>query len=92
MYIEVVIAFRNEWSRQEDIKLMSLHLEFHKEWAKIARAFPGRTQHQIKNRFFSVLAKRSQVKREIIRQIVSKNQQFLLVYETLNCLKEKTES
>lgn len=70
---------------------MSLHLEVHKEWSKISRSFPGRTQHQIKNRFFRVLGNNSNLKKEIIRQIVSRNQQFLLVYETLNCLREKME-
>lgn len=70
---------------------MTLNLEFHKEWAKIARSFPGRTQHQIKNRFFVLLAKKTNLNREIIRKIVNKNQHFMLVYETLNNLRENKE-
>ena len=70
---------------------MSLNLELHKEWSKIAKSFPGRTQHQIKNRFFALLTKKTNLNREIIRQIVNKNQHFRLVYDTLNSLRENNE-
>lgn len=70
---------------------MSLNLEYHKEWAKIARFFKGRTQHQIKNSFFCLLAKNTNLPRNVIRQMVKENQYFMIVYDTLSSLKEKNE-
>ena len=70
---------------------MSLNLEYHKEWAKIARSFKGRTQHQIKNRFFCLLAKNTNLPRNVIRQMVNENQHFMIVYDTLSSLKEKIQ-
>ena len=70
---------------------MSLNLEYPKEWAKIARSFKGRTQHQIKNRFFCLLTKNSGFNRKVIRQIVNKDQHFMLVYDILTMLKDENE-
>lgn len=80
---------RNIWTIQDDIKLMSLNLEFPKEWAKISRSFAGRTQHQIKNRVIGLLAKTMKLNRELIRIIVNKDQHFMFVYDTLSQLKEE---
>lgn len=71
---------------------MSLNLEYPKEWAKIARSFKGRTQHQIKNRFFCLLIKNSNFNRKVIHQIVNKDQHFMLVYDILTMLKETNEA
>ena len=68
---------------------MSLNLEYPKEWAKMARSFKGRTQHQAKNRFFCLLIKNSDFNRKVIHQIVNNDQHFMLVFDILNMLKEK---
>lgn len=44
-----------------------------KHWAKIARKFPGRTQHQIKNRSFAVLIKECSFSREDLKNFSKKN-------------------
>ena len=51
-------------------------LEFQKNpksWAKISRKFPGRTQHQIKNRYFAVLAKECGFSREKLKDFTKRN-------------------
>ena len=58
-----------------------------KEWAKIARNFPGRTQHQIKNRFIRVLCKELSIKRCKICDLMNKYSITPLTYQTLNSLK-----
>ena len=63
-----------------------------KEWAKIARIFPGRTQHQIKNRFIRVLSKELNLKREKISYFLKNNTTTQLIYETLKSLKFKKQA
>ncbi len=60
-----------------------------KEWAKIARNFPGRTQHQIKNRFIRVLSKELCIRRNKISDLMKKYSIVDLTYQTLNSLKFK---
>ncbi len=66
-------------------------LKFPKEWAKIARNFRGRTQHQIKNRFISVLSKELCLKRKKISDSIKINSIVEFVYETLKSLKFKKQ-
>ena len=64
---------RTSWILEDDIQLM---LEFQKTpklWSKISRKFPGRTQHQIKNRYFSVLAKECGFSRKNLRDFTQRN-------------------
>lgn len=62
-----------------------------KKWAIIARDFPGRTQHDIKNRFIHVLNLELGLKREKIRSLLKNNIVLGYIYETVNILKnEKT--
>lgn len=44
-----------------------------KKWAKISRKFPGRTQHQIKNRYFAILAKECGFSRQNLRDFTKRN-------------------
>ncbi len=62
-----------------------------KEWAKIARNFPGRTQHQIKNRFIRVLSKELELKRKKINDLMKINSIVVLVFDTLKSLKSKKQ-
>ena len=60
-----------------------------KKWAKISRIFFGRTQHQIKNRFISLLSKGTGLTREKIRKLINKNQLNSLISRILEELREK---
>lgn len=70
-----------------------------KQWSKIARKFPGRTQHHIKNRFISLMVKEVSCKAEKIRKMIKKNTIKTIINETLQSLnlkanesvKQKTE-
>ena len=60
-----------------------------KKWSLIARQFPGRNQHQIKNRFICVLNKELRLKREKIRSLLIENQIWPYIYEVLAGLNMK---
>ena len=49
------IKNNNYWSIEEDEKIVSLCHQYGKKWAKIAKHLPGRSECQIKNRFYQVL-------------------------------------
>lgn len=48
---------KDEWTLEEDLKLIELLNRYGKEWKIIERSFEGRTQNQIKNRYFGRLKK-----------------------------------
>ena len=68
---------------------MTENLKNPKEWAQISRMFPGRTQHQIKNRFICLLAKTSGLSREKIRISINQNLFFGLIYHALEMFKDE---
>lgn len=55
------------------MKLLQEFIQNNKQWAKLARIFPGRTQHQIKNRFFALLTKELALSREKLKDLTQKN-------------------
>ena len=84
---------RNAWNLVEDIKLIQEFLQNTKQWAKITRKFPGRTQHQIKNRYFAVLTKELGFSREKIGDFSKRNclsEVSLLALDSLSAKKEGT--
>ena len=72
---------------EDDIKLMEESLLKTKKWATIAKEFPGRTQHHIKNRFISVMCVKLGLTREKIRSSFKNNLVIGSVYEILSILK-----
>ena len=48
---------KDTWGEKEEKLLFELYLKFGSKWAKIKKFFEGRTENQIKNRFFSTLRK-----------------------------------
>jgi len=47
-----------DWSAEEDERLISLLREVGNRWSLIATHLPGRTEGQVKNRFYSCIKKR----------------------------------
>ena len=58
-------------------------LSFSRKWAKLAKYFPGRTQHNIKNRFISIMVKFLKVSRKKLAEMM-KNQN--LEEKIMSCL------
>ena len=48
---------KDEWTLDEDLLLVNLLNNNGKDWKMIEEHFPGRTQNQIKNRYFGRLKK-----------------------------------
>jgi hypothetical protein len=49
---------REQWTDEEDQKLIQLHGQFGNRWTAIARLMPGRTDNNVKNRWNSSLRRR----------------------------------
>ena len=62
-----------------------------KKWAELARKLPGRTQHQIKNRFFSLMRKELLLSYEKIRDLTKKNRLVSAAKMVLESLKAKNQ-
>ena len=48
---------KDEWTLQEDLKLVECLNKYGKDWKEIEESLQGRTQNQIKNRYFGRLKK-----------------------------------
>lgn len=46
---------RTEWSEEEDGLLFNLYEQFGTAWSRIAKYFKGRTENNVKNRFYSTV-------------------------------------
>lgn len=49
---------RGDWTPEEDKLLLTLYYQLGHKWSKIATYLPGRTEGQVKNRFYSHIKKR----------------------------------
>lgn len=49
---------RGEWTNEEDRILLSCYYQIGHKWSKIATYLPGRTEGQVKNRFYSHIKKK----------------------------------
>ena len=47
---------RGKWSREDDVKIIEFVIENGTKWSKLAKKILNRTEHNIKNRFFSILS------------------------------------
>lgn len=51
-----------DWTAEEDVRLMGLHTTLGNKWSLIAKQIPGRSSIQVKNRYNNVLSKQAQEK------------------------------
>jgi hypothetical protein len=54
---------KGQWSAEEDELVLQKHMEIGNKWSEIAKLLPGRTENQVKNRFYS-LKKKSEKEEE----------------------------
>lgn len=72
---------------EEDIKIFEECLLFPRKWAFIAKKLRGRNQHQVKNRFVSVLAKELCLKRKEAIEMLLDEKLMPLTRNALESLK-----
>ena len=49
---------KGDWTPQEDQHILSLYYQFGHKWSKISSFVPGRTEGQVKNRFYAHIKKK----------------------------------
>ena len=78
---------KTEWTDADDLLLMELAMKYDRKWAKISHHFPGRTQHSVKNRYLSLIAREYKISRKKLSPnlICSK----FLLQNTLTNLKKR---
>lgn len=81
------LSHRKCWALSDDIKILEESLESPKMWALIAKKLPGRNQHQIKNRFISLLSKDACLPRTKIIEILKERELIPMSMKTLENLK-----
>ena len=53
-----------EWSIEEELRLVAYINEYGKDWSRVEELLPGRSLHQIKNRYYGRLKRLSDRKRQ----------------------------
>lgn len=46
---------KTKWTEEEEFKLFEIHKIYGNKWKEISQELPGRTDNDIKNRFYSTL-------------------------------------
>lgn len=47
---------RGDWKKEEDVNILFFVQQNGTKWSRLAKLFPERTEHNLKNRFFSILS------------------------------------
>ena len=82
-----IFYHRNDWKFDEDITLLQESLNTPKKWAIISKKFYGRTQHNVKNRFFFLMCRELNLKREKCRELIRRKNVASMVLMVLQGLK-----
>jgi len=48
---------KGEWTKAEDLIIISFVIQYGPKWSRLAKMCPERTEHNVKNRFFSLISK-----------------------------------
>lgn len=53
---------REDWSEEEDKRILELYSKVGSKWSEISKSLPGRPENKIKNRFYSFIQKNYDIK------------------------------
>lgn len=53
---------REDWSEEEDQKILELYSKLGSKWSEISKTLPGRPENKVKNRFYSFIQKNYEIK------------------------------
>ena len=56
VFFLIIIIIRGEWNSEEDQSILRFVFHNGTKWAKLAKRFFNRTEHAVKNRFFSLIS------------------------------------
>ena len=56
-FFQISLFYRGKWTKEEDLIIVSTVLKCGTKWSKMASLCKERTEHNLKNRFFSLLSK-----------------------------------
>ncbi len=83
---------RKSWDEDEDQIILSIYHKIGPKWSKIAESLKGRTEGQVKNRFYSFLRKKTWKEEETASTTKSYESEDLDVHEGSPNRSEKTDS
>ena len=57
IFKKIDLSCRGKWKTEEDIQIIRFVVEEGTKWSKLAKMLVNRTEHNTKNRFFSILSR-----------------------------------
>lgn len=86
-----ITIFRGDWSQEEDIQIISFVLKNGTKWSKLAEiSLEKRTEHNLKNRFFSILGRELKFQTKKVKKYVDYRNEIVLL-SILNNIQKWTE-
>lgn len=97
LFYLIINLNRGDWSFQEDMMILNYVENKGTKWAQITRKLQNRNEHNIKNRFFSLISEYLQMTVKDVKKKINYHEQELLretiIYlHSANVVKQKTLS
>ena len=61
---------KEDWTEEEDKKILELYSRIGSKWSEISKSIPGRPENKIKNRFYSFIQKNYDIRFRELENIV----------------------
>ena len=59
---------KQDWTDEEDRKIIELYSQLGRKWSQISKQLPGRPENKIKNRFYSYIQKNYDIKYKVLEE------------------------
>lgn len=88
LLLKISKFYRGDWTNEEDIEIVDYVYQQGTKWSKLAKIFKeNRTEHNLKNRFFSILGRVLNIATKKIKKNVNYRSKSILT-KVLKTLKE----